>query len=247
MNIRRSNMTNEENQFDQSDLDWLAFCYVTGELGPQQLEAFETRLSSDQAARESIVRAMRQTQLLQEAFLAESRDSGASDLVRHAIKSAAPTPVFRSAPAWLALAAAVLLIATAWQWFAFSDFSSIQSVSVPGVSMVGPTEPVGSPVIEAERVAEERLANAWVNTIAEDSTAYANSELLQFAAADVGYSDVVFETESWLVEAIENDPLNQREVDGNSADDAESHRVPGSSSNGNLIPHDSVPASEGIF
>lgn len=37
-------------------LDWVAFQYVTGELGVEQTEEFERRLDGDQAAREAVAR-----------------------------------------------------------------------------------------------------------------------------------------------------------------------------------------------
>ncbi len=42
----------------QRDLDWLAFRYLAGELGPQECGAFERRLAEDQMARESVASAM---------------------------------------------------------------------------------------------------------------------------------------------------------------------------------------------
>jgi anti-sigma-K factor RskA len=242
----------DQNQLDQIELDWLACCYVIGELDSEQLEAFETRLSTDQVARDSIVRAMQQTQLLFDAFQAESGDSGASGLDGRLLKSAtsshatsphatsaanAPAATFRSAPTWLALAAAVLLIASAWQWFTCSDFSETQSVAV-----TSPNDAERWPVIDADRVTEERLANAWFNTIANDSMTSVDSELLTFVADDIGYSDVVFETEGWLVEAIEADTFQPGETEADSAEDADSHSVPGLDLNDNF-----QPFTEGVF
>jgi hypothetical protein len=43
-------------------LDWLAFCYVAGELPPAEAEQFEARLADDQAAREALARAVELTQ-----------------------------------------------------------------------------------------------------------------------------------------------------------------------------------------
>lgn len=43
---------------DQRDLDWLAFRYLAGELGPQEYDAFERRLADDQIAREAVASAM---------------------------------------------------------------------------------------------------------------------------------------------------------------------------------------------
>lgn len=42
----------------QRDVDWLAFRYLAGELGPQECDAFERRLAEDQMAREAVASAM---------------------------------------------------------------------------------------------------------------------------------------------------------------------------------------------
>lgn len=42
---------------DSEDLQWTAFCYLTGELDTQQRESFEARLDTDQVAREAVARA----------------------------------------------------------------------------------------------------------------------------------------------------------------------------------------------
>ncbi len=42
----------------KSDLAWLAFVYVSGELTHAEAEAFERRLAQDQAAREAVAEAV---------------------------------------------------------------------------------------------------------------------------------------------------------------------------------------------
>lgn len=43
---------------DSTDLDWLAFCYVAGELEGAALDEFQALLAEDQSAREAVVQAM---------------------------------------------------------------------------------------------------------------------------------------------------------------------------------------------
>ena len=43
-------------------LDWLAFCYVSGELDGDERTAFENRLADDQVAREAVARAVELTE-----------------------------------------------------------------------------------------------------------------------------------------------------------------------------------------
>src|SRR4051795_8989868 len=42
----------------EADTPWLAFRYVTGEMGPEEAEAFERRLDDDQGAREAVAEAV---------------------------------------------------------------------------------------------------------------------------------------------------------------------------------------------
>jgi len=53
------NVNERENQ-----LEWTAFCYVSGELGPAEAEQFELRLADDQEAREALARAVELTQIV---------------------------------------------------------------------------------------------------------------------------------------------------------------------------------------
>lgn len=54
----------------QNQLEWTAFCYAAGELGPVEAEQFELRLEGDQEAREALARAVELTQVV---TAAESR------------------------------------------------------------------------------------------------------------------------------------------------------------------------------
>ncbi len=46
----------------REELDWLAFCYVAGEMSAEEFEGFEDRLATDQNAREAVVRAVKLSQ-----------------------------------------------------------------------------------------------------------------------------------------------------------------------------------------
>jgi hypothetical protein len=54
----------------RNELEWTAFCYVSGELSPAEAEQFEVRLADDQEAREALARAVELTQVV---AAAESR------------------------------------------------------------------------------------------------------------------------------------------------------------------------------
>lgn len=51
------------------DLDWLAFCYVAGELSDDEQSDWEARLSTDQRAREAVAEAVKLTTQLSAAVL----------------------------------------------------------------------------------------------------------------------------------------------------------------------------------
>jgi hypothetical protein len=73
-------------QDSKTDLDWVAFCYLAGELNPAESAEFDVRLADEQAAREALARAVEMTQVVaaaesqgREVVLAErSRDSWGS-------------------------------------------------------------------------------------------------------------------------------------------------------------------------
>ena len=56
------------------DLDWLAFCYVTGELSAADVTAFEGRLATDEGACEAVARAM-ELNLAVATLIADARRS----------------------------------------------------------------------------------------------------------------------------------------------------------------------------
>lgn len=54
-------MTNESNELESRDIDWLAFQYLTDELSADEVARFEACLSVDQLAREALARAVELT------------------------------------------------------------------------------------------------------------------------------------------------------------------------------------------
>lgn len=47
---------------ERAELDWLAFCYVAGEMSAEEFEGFEDRLATDQVAREAVAGAVKLSQ-----------------------------------------------------------------------------------------------------------------------------------------------------------------------------------------
>ncbi len=93
------------------DLDWQAFCYVSGELSSAEQRDFEERLGDDQTAREAVARAVALLQVLAEASrvekvtIASDRQAGRR---RGDASRKAATNRWRLA-AWLSAVAAVCL------------------------------------------------------------------------------------------------------------------------------------------
>jgi hypothetical protein len=61
----------------ETDLDWLAFRYISGEIAVSEAEQFEALLADDQAARDAVVRAVELTQAIVAIQTASIRPSAA--------------------------------------------------------------------------------------------------------------------------------------------------------------------------
>jgi hypothetical protein len=123
-----------------SDVAWLAFRYVAGELGPDEADAFERRLDQDQAAREAVAEAV----LLTEAVAALAPDTLAT------LPLQVPTPIDRRGRLARRMAGALALAAAAClAWFLF------------GPRTVRPSRPPAD-VVERERAAPAASREALV-------------------------------------------------------------------------------------
>lgn len=63
---------------DRHDLEWLAFCYVTGELSAEDVTAFEQRLATDEGACEAVAHAMELSLAVATVIADAPRSSGVS-------------------------------------------------------------------------------------------------------------------------------------------------------------------------
>lgn len=147
----------------ESDLFWLAFRYVEGELSPQEAAQFELRLDDEQAARQAVAEAAELAMAVCHA--ANSADKPAADL--SSLRAAEPSPLQGaelspasrdwsssrtwSAPAvWLSFGtAACIALAMTIYWFEH------RSVSVPDGLPPSPVAKFNA------RQTEARLADAW--------------------------------------------------------------------------------------
>lgn len=110
-----------------SDLDLRAVRYISGELTPAEIEAFEARLADDQVARESVARAV-------EIGMA----------VVQSTPQAQPRPIEVAAPPstnWTWLAAAVLVIGLGLVWFTRGDGTGNWGTGNWGTGDGGPSAP----------------------------------------------------------------------------------------------------------
>ena len=85
-------------EYEQHDLDWLAFRYVAGEMPAAELSAFEDRLADDQPAREAVARA---AQLAQTVALAAAPPQ--------VLPAAADRSSWLQPAAWMSMGAAACL------------------------------------------------------------------------------------------------------------------------------------------
>lgn len=170
-----------EHEFS-NQLDWLAFCYIADELDEEQRDAFELRLAEDQQARDAVVHAMEQSQLMYAALTEIEVAAAPSMQVR------VPNQLsVQLASRLLAFAAALLLMTTGLIWLASSDYMS---------SYHPPLAQNHSAVFDSEK-----LAIAWADSLDEINDV--NFEMT--TDEDSGYSDQAVErVEDWMFFALED-------------------------------------------
>lgn len=104
-----SEFKKEDAKFD-SELDWMAFCYVADELTGEELETFEARLAREQEVRDAVVRAVN---LVQDVYLSGNEE--------HEVRLRATSPALAvtNPIGWVWKVAAVVLLGVsvgAWWW-----------------------------------------------------------------------------------------------------------------------------------
>ena len=165
-----------------NQLDWLAFCYIADELSEEQRDAFEQRLAKDQQARDAVVQAMDQSQLV---FAALTENDAVTTLPQQFSGSYQPSPQLASL--LLAFAAALLLMTTGLIWLANSDYMSSHH-----------------PPLARNHSADfdsEKLAYAWADSLDEISDV--NFEMT--SDEESRYTDEVVErAEDWMFFALED-------------------------------------------
>ncbi len=194
-----------------ADLEWLAFCYIADELDETAREQFESRLATDQVARECVAAAMEQTQLMY-AALAAPHPSAARlvhgktfvpDLESRSRKSAT---IF---PAWVfSVAAACVLLALGWLAF---GRKSLDKPAQPAIAKSDREMDLEPATIESSTEfrpdhgkvdsAADRLAAAWADVFSETET-IKTIDFLPGDDQENSYTNVVFDGDAWLNEAV---------------------------------------------
>lgn len=167
------------------ELFWLAFCYVTGELSPEQTLEFETRLESDQEARESVAQAVE----LAAAGQLASAQVAAAPVV------SAPCAELSVAPRWtggwaLALAASLALVIAGYSLLAKNAAENASSE---------PSQP-------NQRLVDVWAAATWLDEADAEIGGESNRlENLEVAALDLDEGDLdenELQVSEWLLEAV---------------------------------------------
>ena len=152
---------------DSQDLDWLAFCYIANELDEAEREEFETRLLECETAREAVVDAVRDLQILYSSLQEDSQPIAA----QVNLPSKKSDPRQRWIATFVASVAAVLLAVNSW-------------------SLVFPPD---NPVVATE---SDGLAAAWVETLItmsdEELDEFINEEVPQTEVSTDGLDDWMF-------------------------------------------------------
>ena len=189
MTSRNSDHENQNNgSHIRGDLDWLAFCYVADELDPEDRAEFEIRLEDCQLARQAVVDAVQQSQVLYSSLNSTSFNDGKEPVSITSRSVAPPQRFFQRSRILFAAAAAMLMLVAGWAWFTSPN-------------------PNGSDALANSD--SDQLASAWVATLVVMS----NDELDDFIDEELPLPELTSEeSEDWMLIAL-TDLENSEGVD----------------------------------
>jgi hypothetical protein len=168
---------------DFSDLDWLAFRYVAGELNESEAEAFEQRLAEQQPAREAVASAV---EIVETVTAAEHLEE--IPMVATAAREASH---WRHV-AWLAITVGVAACCASLALFYWSGgWQSDQQQPAVASDKVPPASPV--------------VANAWLETFDQpvlDAAETAANEPLDSESAPLFAETTEMVTPDWMAAAL---------------------------------------------
>ena len=153
------------------DLDWLAFCYVTGELSATEMTAFEERLSTDEGACEAVARATELNLAVAVVMSDSARSSGGSPELQ-SIAGAGEPPELRAAEVTVLSRRKDLVTPSRWTG---AVLTLIAASAIAAMMIVA----IGSSILTGNKVAKrdgaDRLVAAWTqgeaarNEVADDN------------------------------------------------------------------------------
>ncbi len=202
---------NKPTDTSPADLEWLSFCYIADELDETAREQFEARLATDQVAREFVAAAMEHTQLMYAALAAPNPAAASLVLAKTFVPELEPRSR-KSAAGFsigvFSVAAACVLLALGWLAFGRRSLDKLDQSAIAKSDLEMAPDPS---TIESSTgfrrdlgkvdIAADRLAAAWVEVFSEFET-IKTTDFLTGDDQDNSYSNVVFEGEAWLNEAV---------------------------------------------
>jgi hypothetical protein len=167
--IKRSEKQMKELKYPRPDdeLDWLAFCFVAGEMDDRQRAEFEHRLADDQGAREAVARAV---ELCQAAAVVDAQEHQ-----RPMPQITVGTASWPRSLAWLSIgaSAALVLAAAGMQldtiktWFTpppvnRTDLAEVWSQTRESVRDIVQGEPIEAPPLTESDFSSEVSLPSWI-------------------------------------------------------------------------------------
>ena len=157
----QSNPQADSNPESPSDLDWLAFCYLSNELDAAERELFEQNLAGNQACREALARAV-ELQCAVTAEYAAERQVAASQ-----VELARPEERWVRAATWFTITSAASLAFVAVYWVMNPTATDVAKQSSAAIS--SQTALLWSEVREADPSDEMDLLVVDVDPLADES------------------------------------------------------------------------------
>lgn len=171
---------NENQNLSESDnLDWLAFCYVADELSETDRNQFEARLEEDHEAREAVVTAMQQAELIWLACDDSSANSLPIQRTQRNVSKDTSRHRSSRATALATGAAALLLMVLGWGWYVNQDNNNNAAISE-----------------------SENLAVVLAELVEEESDAELEPEFVDFEIEDGDSSFAEDEMSDWMFVAL---------------------------------------------
>lgn len=172
---------------ETASLQWQAFCYVAGELAPEEREAFEARLAEDQRSREAVAEAV---ELIHVIAAAESQ------LTPPAVPASGSLGVWRNRAAWVMVGGVAALL---FAWLSLGPLETNWRGRRSGLDR--PRELAAAWVHTRQALATTGEEGSWLSGSAP--LLFEGDDSLPLAwLAEEAIEDEIAETPSWMVAAV---------------------------------------------